>query len=63
MGRKKKILSKDLLEKEYWDNALTIRQIARKYNMAKDTINKLLSSYDIAVRSPALAPVKSRRAA
>jgi hypothetical protein len=61
MGRKKKIIPKDLLKEEYWDNYLSIRRIALKYKMAKDTINKLLASYEIPVRSPSLSSVKSNR--
>lgn len=61
MGRKKKIIPKELLKREYWNNYLSIRKIALKYKVAKDTINKLLASYGIPVRNPSLSPVKSNR--
>ncbi|KPJ65079.1 hypothetical protein AMJ44_11080 [candidate division WOR-1 bacterium DG_54_3] len=63
MGREKKIIPKDELQKDYWDNYLSIRKIALKYKVAKDTINKLLASYEIPVRNPSLSPVKSNRKA
>lgn len=40
---------------------LTIRQIAAKYNVAKDTINKRLAEYGIPVKSIWFQPVPSRR--
>lgn len=61
MGRKKKILPRELLEGEYWDNQLSIRQIAEKYKLAKDTINKLLANYDIPIRNATLTSTKSSR--
>lgn len=61
MGRKKKIIPKEVLQRDYWDNYLSIRKMAIKYRVAKDTINKLLASYEIPVRNPSLSPVKSNR--
>ena len=61
MGRKKIILDRAVLEKEYWENRLSIRRIASKYKVAKDTINKLLAIYGIPVRNPSLTPVSSNR--
>jgi hypothetical protein len=61
MVRKKILLDRALLEKEYWENRLSIRHIASKYKVAKDTINKLLATYGIPVRDPSLTPISSNR--
>ncbi len=61
MGRKKKVIPKDVLEKDYWENQMSIRQIANKHGIAKDTVNKLLVNYGISVRNASLSPVKSTR--
>jgi len=61
MGRKSKIIPKEDLEREYWDNNLSIRGVALKFKVAKDTINKLMVKYDIPVRNPALCSVESQR--
>ena len=61
MGRKPRVIEKHLLEREYWENSLSIREIAQKYYCAKDTVNKLMAKYDIPVRTASLTSVKSNR--
>jgi hypothetical protein len=50
VGRpRSKIIPKEVLQKEYWENDLTIGQIAKLYHMSPDTVNRLIAEYGIKV--------------